>query len=70
MMKMGVALDDVFDAAREAGRELIEAGDISEDVQNRVSRPLVPKDAYIQFANQAFRQWMDYWKEKLAGRKA
>ena len=70
MMKMGIAVGDIFEAAREAGKELIEAGSISEDTQNRVSRPLVPRDAYIQFANQAFGKWMDYWKEKLAGRKA
>ena len=66
MMKMGIAIDDIFEAARGAGKELIETGKISREKLNQVSRPLLPKDAFVQLANQMFQQWMDYLKEKIA----
>ncbi len=66
MMKMGIAIDDIFEAAREAGKELIETGKISRERLYQISRPLLPKDTFVQLANQMFQQWMDYWKEKIA----
>jgi len=40
------ALDAVFQAAREAGRQLASDGIMSEETLKAVSRPLIPQDAY------------------------
>lgn len=55
MMKLGIAIDDIFDAAREAGREVVKRGRIPEGLERIVSRELLPRDMYIRFANEGFR---------------
>lgn len=58
MMKAGErsALDGVFQAAREAGRQLVRDGRMSEDVLRSVSRPLMPQDAFYKAMNERFQQ--------------
>jgi len=63
MMKLGISLDDVFDAAREAGRQLVKDGRMSTQTLNIVSRELVPLEAYVQVANEMFQQALDALKE-------
>lgn len=55
MMRLGIAIDDIFDAAREAGREVVRKGKISRQLENIVSRELIPRDMYIRFANEGFK---------------
>lgn len=55
MMKLGIAIDDIFDAAREAGREVARGGKIPRQLENIVSRELIPRDMYIRFANEGFK---------------
>ncbi len=43
----GSSVDDVFNAAREAGRQVIKSGTISKQVQDSVSRRLVPKKSFF-----------------------
>ena len=50
------AVDGVFSAAKEAGRQLVVEGRISEEVLSKVSRPLMPQDAYYKAAEERFRQ--------------
>lgn len=59
LLEMGVSLDDVFDAAREAGRQLIRDGTMSAENLDTISRELMPLDAYIQGANQHFREELE-----------
>ncbi len=55
MMKLGIAIDDIFDAAREAGGEIVRQGRISPRLENIVSRELIPRDMYLRFANEGFK---------------
>lgn len=48
----GKNIDDIFEATREAGQELIEKGEISIDNLKTISRELIPLDLYIQVFNQ------------------
>ncbi len=63
MMEMGISLDDVFEAAREAGRQLVKDGKMSAETLNIVSRELMPLEAYVQAANEMFQQALDALKK-------
>jgi multimeric flavodoxin WrbA len=45
--EMGL-VEGIFQAAREAGRQLVRKGMISEELQKQVSRELMPRDAYYK----------------------
>jgi len=53
MIGRGLPVTDVPEAAKEAGRQLIKAGAISREVLDTISRPLLPKDRYMQMLAQA-----------------
>ncbi len=44
---MGVNLDDIFEAARDAGRQMVNQKSISKDTLITISRPLIPKNIFI-----------------------
>jgi multimeric flavodoxin WrbA len=52
MLKLHAPVTDVTDAARDAGRQLVETGSIAPETQDTVSRPLLPRDQYVAIANQ------------------
>jgi multimeric flavodoxin WrbA len=54
MVSMGLPLSDIFDAAKEAGRQLIRDGYMSEATLAQVSRELIPCETYVQTANDFF----------------
>ena len=58
MLKAGETglVDGIFRAAREAGRELVKEGVISEELQKQVSRELMPRDAYYKAAQMMMEQ--------------
>jgi multimeric flavodoxin WrbA len=64
MIKKGIPLDDVFDAAREAGRQLAADGRMSPETLKIVSRELLPLEQYRQRDNQAFHRILDALKEE------
>jgi len=47
MMERGAAVEDVFEAAREAGRQLVEDGVMSPETLNTVSCELLPLEMYV-----------------------
>jgi multimeric flavodoxin WrbA len=53
MLKMGM-LKDIIDASKEAGRQLVVNGKMSDDTLNTISRELLPRDVYVQLVNQYF----------------
>lgn len=53
------AIKEVFEAARKAGREIIEMGSIEAETLRTVSQELLPREAYVQAANVAFRERLD-----------
>jgi multimeric flavodoxin WrbA len=58
MLKAGETglVEGVFRAAQEAGHQLIKDGQISEDTQKAVSKPLMPRDAYYKAAQAMLEQ--------------
>ena len=52
-------LDDIFEAAKKAGRQLVEDGEMSAETVSIISRELMPLEMYMQSANQYFQQALD-----------
>ncbi|RZN68128.1 MAG: flavodoxin family protein [Candidatus Methanolliviera hydrocarbonicum] len=50
-MKMGLPVDEIFDAAKEAGRQLVKEGKMSLETLKIVSRELMPLEMYVQSVN-------------------
>ncbi|HUW13653.1 MAG TPA: flavodoxin family protein, partial [Anaerolineae bacterium] len=48
MMEGGDPVSDIFEAAREAGQQLIEQQEMAEETLTRVSRPLLPLGSYVR----------------------
>lgn len=59
MVKMGGPVNDVLEAAKEAGRQLVRDGKMSKETLRIVSRELLPLETYVQRANQHFQQKLD-----------
>ena len=64
MQDHGAPVDDIFDAARTAGEKLIAEGSIPADIQNIISRPLLPRQEFVDRANQLINQALDSINEK------
>jgi len=54
MMQMGGVVDEIFEAARDAGRQIVRNGPISEETLKIIGKELVSRDMYIEYANQSF----------------
>lgn len=59
MLDRGMAVGDVLDAARRAGVELARDGRISEEAQRIVGRNLLPRETYLEMANERVRKNLD-----------
>jgi multimeric flavodoxin WrbA len=57
--QMGIPVDDVFDAIKQAGKELVEKGKISLKTQEIISKELVPRSEYVKRINAGFQQAID-----------
>ena len=64
MMEAGVPLDDIFEAAGEAGRQLVREGRMSPQTLAVVGREILPFETYLRFANDQMRRVL----ESKAGR--
>lgn len=53
--EMGL-IEGIFEAARKAGHQLMKEGRISEEIQQAVSRELMPRDAYYKAAQEMIEQ--------------
>jgi multimeric flavodoxin WrbA len=51
MVQMGIPLDDIFAAAKEAGRQIVKEGKIDGAVLNAVRRELLPREDFEKFEN-------------------
>ncbi len=54
MLAQGAPVNDVIEAAKEAGRLLVETREIPDEVLRTVSRDLLPKETFIQIVNDSF----------------
>jgi len=59
MRNMGMPVNDIFEAAKEAGRQLVKDGKMSPETLKIVSRELMPLEMYIQIVNQRAREVLD-----------
>jgi multimeric flavodoxin WrbA len=59
MKEMGGPVDNVFEAAKDAGRQLVEDGKISAETLKVVSRELLPLEMYVEMVNQSFQAMLD-----------
>jgi multimeric flavodoxin WrbA len=64
MIEMGAPIDDIFEAAKEAGRQLVKDGEMSAETLNIVSRELMPLEMYMQAVNQRFQQALEALEKK------
>lgn len=56
LTEMGAAPQDVLDAARDAGRQLVTKGRIEPETLETVARELMPREAYLEVVNHRFRE--------------
>jgi len=66
MVKTGKPVDDILEAARSAGRELVTNGKIAADVLDTIGRPLMPLEAFVKVANEKWQQAIDAGRSPLA----
>lgn len=59
MKKMGLPIDDVFEAAKDAGHQLITEGKMLDNTLKIVSRELMPLERYVKEINKSFRRALD-----------
>jgi multimeric flavodoxin WrbA len=59
VMEMGMDISDVFEAAREAGRQLVRDGAMSQETLEGVSRELMPREMFLRGANLYFEQELE-----------
>jgi multimeric flavodoxin WrbA len=64
LLKLGEPVDNVLDAAREAGRELVRDGKMSAESLATVGRALVTRDDYITNMNQSAEKLLGAGQEK------
>jgi len=58
-MERGMDVSDVIEAARGAGVQLVRDGRMSEETLKTISRPLMPKDAYVNATNKSFQKVLE-----------
>jgi hypothetical protein len=54
MLDMGAPVNDIIEAALDAGRQLIANGKMSQSTLDVVSRDLLPVEVYVKMANEQF----------------
>ncbi len=54
MLVHGTMVQDIPDAARQAGKWLVQDGTIPASLLETISRPLVPRDTYIEESNRRY----------------
>jgi len=57
-------INDIFEAAKEAGHQLVKDGKMSTETLNTVSRELAPLEQYVQGFNQGIQQIFDSMKKE------
>lgn len=64
LKQMGIEVDDVFTAARQAGIEIVREGRISDETMKTVSRELVSRESYVKQVNAMFQRALNSLKHE------
>jgi hypothetical protein len=59
MLKKGMPVQDVIEAAKKVGRDLARDGRMKEETLKIVSRGLVPQGAFVERMNRDFKRALD-----------
>jgi multimeric flavodoxin WrbA len=59
MMEVGRPVDDIIESAKEAGRQLMKNGKMSDETLKVISRELIPLAKYVEILNKRFRETLD-----------
>jgi multimeric flavodoxin WrbA len=59
MTEMGAPAEDVLEAAKETGRQLVKHGRMSQENLEVIGRELIPLEMFIEMANQHIQQTLD-----------
>jgi len=59
MAEMGLPLDDIFEAAREAGRQLVRDGEMLPETLGVISRDIMTAEEFVEGANPTIQQMLD-----------
>ncbi len=51
MLKMGMPVNDIIESAKKAGNEVIDDGKVSDETSDKISRPLITRDEFVQMCN-------------------
>jgi multimeric flavodoxin WrbA len=70
LLKSGAPVQDVSEAAEEAGRQLVNEGKISEETLSVVSRELISLEDYVKTYNQGIRQFVETMSEQTPAEQA
>jgi hypothetical protein len=62
MKKQGAPVNDIFEAAKKAGRQLAEDGTMSPDTLGVVGRELMPLTMYVETVNRVHQDGLDAMK--------
>ena len=57
--QMGIPVDDIYDAIKQAGKEFVEKEKIKPQTQQTISREIVPRSEYVKRLNASFQQTLD-----------
>ena len=58
-------MNGIFDAAREAGHQLVKEGEMSSQTLAAISRTLMPLEEYVQAMNQMYQETVAALEAKL-----
>lgn len=64
MMKRGIPMNDILEAAKEAGYQLVETGEMSYKTLETISRELMQLETYFQQHNEETKQVLDALEKK------
>ena len=64
MMRKGIPVNDIFEAAKDAGHQLVKDGKMSTNTLKIISRELAPIKMYIERFNQGIQQTLDAIEKK------
>jgi len=59
MLKKGMPVQDVIEAAKKAGKELVRSGRMKEETLKIVSRELAPLEVFVSKMNRDFKRALD-----------
>lgn len=65
MLDLGRPVNDILDAARDAGHQLVLEGEMSSETLTGISREIMPLDKFVKVSNRVFQDELDALEKKV-----